>query len=56
MQENLLGLCMCKEMRHADEMYDLEARNAVIEVEVTWGITQSTSAFAFKKLKFVWRA
>jgi len=26
MQENLLGLCICKEMRHADEMYDLEAR------------------------------
>ena len=36
-------------MRHADEMYDLEARNAVTEVEVTWGITQSTSAFGFKK-------
>ena len=26
MQENLLGLCLCKEMRHADEMYYLEAR------------------------------
>ena len=26
MQENLLGLFLCKEMRHEDAMYDLEAR------------------------------
>ena len=56
MQENLLGLFLCKEMRHEDAMYDLEARKHSNSGRGNFGYHPKCLSLWFLKTEFVWCA